>query len=115
MTSIAWTVDTDLSFQPQSASAMESAEEVKWREIGGEINGFRSCRNNWDGLGASAPNPDIIDRAIAFIELARELFSDRAPTFGNLRTLSPSQIFSVSLDPKLTIILPPYVTNVKSK
>ena len=84
LTSIAWTLDTDLSFQPQSASAMESAEEAKWREIGEEINGFRSCRNNWDGLGATAPNPDIIDRAIAFIELARERFGDRAPTRATL-------------------------------
>jgi hypothetical protein len=79
MTSIAWTLDTDLFFQPQSASAMESVEEAKWREIGEEIRGFRSCRNNWDGLGADAPNPDIIDRAITFVELARKLFSDRPP------------------------------------
>lgn len=84
MTSIAWTVDAEPYFEPQSASAMGSVEEAKWREIGEEIVRFRSCRDNWDGLGASAANPDIIDRAIAFIELARELFGDRAPTRATL-------------------------------
>jgi len=73
MTEITW-VELD-TVEPESTpgiamSSPESAAIDAWKEIETNLLALRRLECDWDGLGASAPDPAIVDSALAM--LARE-------------------------------------------
>lgn len=70
-TATTWTEDAPLSYygvEPrQLFSSEEGASERKWRLRIDDLLCIRSLRDNWDGFGARAIAPDLVDAAIAFV------------------------------------------------
>lgn len=84
--SIAWTLGTEFQTHPQASISTDAAEKV-WRDRRSDLLRIRRYRDNWDGFGADAPDPRVLDTAIEFLENLR-LRDAAHPPFR--ATLSPN-------------------------
>lgn len=44
----------------------------RWEEILTKVRGFRDLEDDWDGLGAKAPDPALVESAIRFAGLGQQ-------------------------------------------
>src|SRR5437667_10595783 len=73
--SIVWTFEQSKEARVTSLTSI-SADIVassRWLDRENELKAIRRYRDDWDGMGATAPNPHIVDNAIRFLrKLNRE-------------------------------------------
>lgn len=60
-----------------AAVGLSSQSRDKWRTVVRALEPLKRLRNNWDGLGATAPSAEVVDTAI---DLASELNRTNQPS-----------------------------------
>jgi hypothetical protein len=76
-----------------SASSHDDDIEQSWRDRELSLIRFRRFRANWDGNGADAPDPQLIDTAIRFL---RTLWMRNWSDPPNIVALSPEGAVSIA-------------------
>ena len=61
------------SAQPRSTymAGIDSDIERRWRNCVAELRRLRNIGDNWDGFDAPAPDPNVVDLAIVFLNVCR--------------------------------------------
>lgn len=57
----------------------DTETSLNWSSIERELLALRRLEDDWDGLGALAPVPEIVDSALTFINETREMTPSRPP------------------------------------
>jgi len=62
--------------------SVEAQNVEQWETLEARVFSFRSLGNDWDGEGALAPKPEVVNTAIDFVRLLKrnEQFYQFAPT-----------------------------------
>ena len=63
-----------------------------------QLEAMRRLEENWDGYGAAAPRPDVIDLAQAFVGLLEAAMRKGLSPNGELLHVSPTRIGGVLLE-----------------
>jgi len=85
MTSITWTEMTDRELEsdppePYIGVLMSAPEsDSRWTRAEERLLVLRRLEADWDGLGADAPNPELVDSAVQFLAAFRRENPGRPP------------------------------------
>jgi hypothetical protein len=91
---IFWTKPSDTTESTSRACSIQADIGVigRWAEREAELLKIRKYRDNWDGFGADAPDPELVDVAISFL---RELRARNEMTPPGRVALSPDGLVAI--------------------
>lgn len=81
MTDITWTHSVSLHFdelsdEDISLSSTKASARSTWSSAEERLLSLRRLGDNWDGMDASAPEPEVVDVALRFLKHQRERGAD---------------------------------------
>jgi hypothetical protein len=78
---VAWTLEQSKEAATRSKRSISTdvVASSRWLERENELKTIRRFKNDWDGMGAAAPNPHVIDNAIRFLRKLKQTEDAPAP------------------------------------
>jgi hypothetical protein len=81
--SLLWTGTPDVRVNADVVTSISVRADMgvlgRWAEREVDLLRIRSCGANWDGFGAEAPNPELVDAAISFLHELRTRDENNPP------------------------------------